>query len=173
MEIWNIIFGVSTIIGVILSIYFYLQQRLCKQDLDIERKHINELRGIIHWQLQAIHHQCNRIENIMLDPNRPDKGVIEVARSIRDSVDSLMGELLGEVYVFPWANIPIKDPKTEDIIGRLIDTRHQYKENYIEAYPYVHQGAYIKSEQQIKFDESQSLDNSSEPSLTKDEQQND
>ena len=88
MDDLNIIFGLTTIAGVIVSIVFYYRQRLSQKDLQAEEERIKELRAIIHWQLQAIHHECNRIENIILDPERPDRGVIEVARGIRDSADS-------------------------------------------------------------------------------------
>jgi hypothetical protein len=151
--ILTIIFGVTTIAGLIVSIVFYYRQRLSQKDLQTEKERLNELRTIIHWQLQAIHHECNRIENIMLDPERPDRGVIEVARGIRDSADSLMGQLVGEVYVFPWANAPIRDPKTKKDIGRLVGTLHRYVENYETLFPEVHKGAYKEDSQKRKSED--------------------
>ena len=155
-------------VSLFVTIVFYFKQRLTKKDLVAEKEYISQLRVLIHWQLQSIHHQCNRIENIMLDPERPDRGVIEVARGIRDSADSLMGQLLGDVYVFPWANAPIIDPKTKEIVGRLIGTEHRYKEDYKTSYPDVHRGAYITIDQQSKLDESGSQKDSSNQPWTKD-----
>ena len=47
------------------------------------------------------------------------------------------------MYVFPWANAPIVDPKTKEEIGRLVGTDHRYKEDYEALYPEIHKGAYI------------------------------
>jgi hypothetical protein len=144
LDMVNLFFGVA---GIVLSVIFYYRERLSAKELENEKKRVNDLRTIIHWQLQAIHHESNRIENIMLDPERPDKGVIEVARGIRDSVDSIMGQLLGDVYIFPWANVPIRDPKTGEEVGRMVDGKHQYKEDPNVAYPYIHSGKYSQPPQ--------------------------
>lgn len=141
-DILDLVFGAIGFLGVIISMIFYYRERLRVKDLENERKSFEGLRKIFHWQLQAIHHECNRIEHIMLDETRPDLAVIEVARGIRDSVDALMGQLLNDVYVFPWANVPIRDPKTEEEIGRMIGGEHHYKVDYGKTFPYVELGSY-------------------------------
>jgi hypothetical protein len=151
-DILNFVFGIVGVFGTILSVVFYFRERLSTKELENEKSRMNDLRTIIHWQLQAIHHDCNRIENIMLDPERPDKGVIEVSRGIRDSVDAIMGQLLGDIYIFPWANVPIRDPKTGEEIGRMVDGKHHYKEDPNIAYPYIVNGKYSSPPQTEKND---------------------
>ena len=141
-EIIDLLSGLLGIVGTILSIIFYFREKLSAQELENEKKRVNELRTMIHWQLQAIHHECNRVENIIVSPERPDKGVIEVARSIRDSVDAIMGQLLGDVFVFPWGNIPVRDPKTGKKIGRIFDGTLYYKDNDDEVYDHTIDGKY-------------------------------
>lgn len=84
---------------------------LSARDLEAAKRNLEEFRELFHWQLQAVHHYCNRVENIMHDPERPDKGVCEVARCIRDIADAMMGQLLKDVYVFHLEIRQLKIPK--------------------------------------------------------------
>ncbi len=149
-DILDLLFGVVGVFGVIASIVFYYREKLGAKDLAAERRSLDELRKVFHWQLQTVHHSCNRVENIMQDPQRPDKAVCEVARCIRDLADAMMGQLLGEVSVFPFGNVPIIDPKTRAEIGRLIDTYPHYSKDYELEYPIVHRPGYLREEKHLQ-----------------------
>lgn len=127
------IFGV---VSFILTIYFYMKTKLTDKEIEIEKiKYLTQKEGI-HWHLQAMHHACNRLENIIRDPKRNTESVVEVARSLKDSVNALMGQVLGKIHLFQWNNYPIIDPMSGKQVGVMVDSRQYYNYDWREIYKF-------------------------------------